>query len=672
MKFKQVLALSVVAGSSLSVIACNGGHQSLPETNYGGVVNVESQDLKGISPALGTTIPIFLSPLYAQMLNTGKYGESIGTGGQAVYAYEKANIANTLEDYNVAVETSDPSGLVAKAKAQYVSAYSVQYYAPGQNSQKDPAQIQRTASGIVIVPRGTAIRGVVLYFHPTVFGKNQVPSCIMVSSTQPSYCTQPSSDPTGFGTLANLASVYASRGFAVVAPDYIGMGADWNNVHPYVAYPENNVLSGFYMFPALRQILAKTNPSQSESNLPLMITGYSEGGGYALKASQMAQGDSASLLANNKLTLKITTPQEGAYALQDQMNFDFVDMNDALFNCSHAPVGSNYVCGESSPVSFENDGTVANVSHVAGQMNNWRIVNAPYAAGTKVNLNAYVLIASMYYSFNNLTSAYNFAMNPEFWQNIPIANTVVNLLDLFSGNAIKYTGAQIDGAVLANSMNIVNPNNGLQYDVRESYTLSVNDGGTSLMNITLPKSDAIGYGQNNAGSIYMNLGIKTSPQFNTLIDSASTFNWKSNSPINFVHMDYDSAVTVLNTYQAYSCMKYGKSFVGNETLASSSSACTTASSGSMIESTSIHNAPMTNEVSLWIVDGASAFDSSSTALTRYWTSADQYLGSVPYIAAMAGLPFDHGDMFVLGNIISMCTFENMLANGTNSGVCPTL
>ncbi|MDD3266882.1 MAG: hypothetical protein PHC75_06885 [Burkholderiales bacterium] len=452
MKFKQVLALSVVAGSSLSVIACNsGGHESLPETNYGGVVSMESQDLKllpGTGGAIGTTIPIFSqSPLYAQMLNTGKYGESIGEGanyGKPIYAYESANIANTLEDYNVNVTSS---GLPARAISQAVNAYAIKYKAPGQNSQTNPAQIERTASGIIIVPRGTAIRGVVLYYHPTAFGKNQVPSCIMFSSTQPSYCAQPSPDPVGFATLANLASIYASRGFAVVAPDYIGMGADWNNVHPYVAYPENNALSGFYMFPALRQLLAKTNPNQSESNLPLMITGYSEGGGYALKASQMAQGSSANLLANNKLTLKITTPQEGAYALQDQMNFDFADMNDALFNCSHAPIGSNYVCGESSPVSFESNNTIANVSHVAGQMNNWRIVSAPYASGLKVNLNAYVLIASMYYSFNNLTSAYNFAMNPEFWQNIPIANTVVNLLDLFSGNAIKYTGGEISAAL---------------------------------------------------------------------------------------------------------------------------------------------------------------------------------------------------------------------------------
>ncbi|MDD3267578.1 MAG: hypothetical protein PHC75_10420 [Burkholderiales bacterium] len=221
-------------------------------------------------------------------------------------------------------------------------------------------------------------------------------------------------------------------------------------------------------------------------------------------------------------------------------------------------------------------------------------------------------------------------------------------------------------------MNIVNPNNGLEYDIRESYNMTINISGSPFWPITLPKNNAAGYGQNNAGSIYMNLGIKTSPQFNTLIDNASTFNWKSNSPINFVHMDYDSAVTVINTYQAYSCMKYGKSFVGNETLASSSSACTTASSGLMIESTSIHNAPMTNELTLWSVGETDEFESSSTALTRYWISAGDYLKSYPDLVPGTGIPFDHGDMFVLGNLIAMCTFENMLANGTNSGVCPTL
>jgi hypothetical protein len=34
-------------------------------------------------------------------------------------------------------------------------------------------------------------------------------------------------------------------------------------------------------------------------------------------------------------------------------------------------------------------------------------------------------------------------------------------------------------------------------------------------------------------------------------------------------------------------------------------------------------------------------------------------------------PFDHGDMFVLGNIIALCNFENMLESNKISSMCPS-
>lgn len=678
MKIKQIFASAIVAGSTLSLFACNGGHQSLPTTNYGGLVGAPvAQNLLGF-----TDIPV-AGPINNIMLYTGKYGESAGIAmsnpnfGKAIYAYESANRNNTLEDFNFNV-----GNIVTNAKAQTVKAYTIKYYTPGQNSNTEPDQVQRTASGLIIVPNGE-IRGVVLYFHPTAMGKNQVPSCINVSSNFPSYCglvPEFANEATGTGTFANLASIYASRGFAVVAPDYVGMGADWNNVHPYVAYPENNVLSGFYMFPALRQLIASNNPSQSNVKLPLMITGYSEGGAYALKGSQMAQGNYANLLNDNKLELKISSPQEGAYALKDQMNFAFEDLNDGVFNCSNNPSGSNFVCGESDAAVIDDTNATTSIDSDVAQMNNWHIVNSVYAAAAKPNLTGYVLTAAMYYSFHNLTPAYNFAMNPKFWQNIPILNTSVDLYNLFSGNAIKYNGSQIGNAILNNTMNIQDAKTGAYYDTREPYDLSIYLGGSDLGSSTLPKNELAGYGQNNQGTIYINEGVQTNPQFVELIDNGSTYNWFTRSPINFIHMAYDSAVTVVNSAQAYSCMKYGRSFTGDQNIVSSAAACTTQASGSSIESTVIGNAQLTNELLTWLPMGflGNAPVVTGAGISRYWVSASSLISAsdlpddMSEYLFLAGIPFDHGDMFVLGNIVALCTFENMLANGTNSGVCPTL
>ena len=67
-----------------------------------------------------------------------------------------------------------------------------------------------------------------------------------------------------------LAAVWASRGYVVVMPDYIGSGDDTSEPHPYVVYPNVNAESGLAMVKAARSLLSGSY--KVTASLPLFIT----------------------------------------------------------------------------------------------------------------------------------------------------------------------------------------------------------------------------------------------------------------------------------------------------------------------------------------------------------------------------------------------------------------
>ncbi len=649
MKLKKITSVLAVS-SALVLNACGGGGAAGPTQNagYGDVVSISQQNL-GVYASMKVLYPV--------MLQTGDFGVIKGTSFSVESAFESANIINSATTFNfnpVAPVTTNPGYF----KAASVSAFAVEYKTPGQNATTNTSQISRTGSGLIIVPNGVAPRGVVVYFHPTTWGKNQVPSCLgplasgNISSNVPAYCNVTALDSTGAGTFAMLAAVYAARGFVVVAPDYVGQGSDYDNVHPYVVFPENNALAAFNMFPAMRQILAAAPFNISSSTtLPLFITGYSEGGGYALKASQLAQTTAAGALSNASLSLKISSPQEGAYSLTDQMNFAFNNNNDGLLNCASNP---SYNCGNVDMMNADQSSVTPEVS----AMNTWNIGSAPYAAKIKPLLTSYVLTAATYYDFENLNGAYDMSMNHQFWADVVMpGNVVASLYQLYSGIlGDVYTGSQIVAGIFENSTKI----NGYDPVITPHITVFSPLGDIPEV---LPAGN---WGTNNAGTNFIHQKIANDPQFITILADGSTYNWRTNSPINFIHMNYDSAVTVLNSHQAYSCMKNGVSFSGSGNLVASAAPCSTPSSGALIESTIIPNFQLTNNVvQLAPMDFYNESQVNRLAKNKFWTASSF---GISYL----GTPFDHGDMFVQGSIVALCTFENSLKDGSNSGVCPAL
>ena len=160
-----------------------------------------------------------------------------------------------------------------------------------------------TVSGGIAIPHvaSAQLKGLILYFHGTTTQRTNVPSNFAAIGPDSTYTD---------GTL--LAAVWASQGYVVVMPDYIGLGDDTGHTHPYVVYPGQNAQSGLAMVKAARALL--TESYQVNGLLPLYITGYSEGGAYALEAGHLMQNN-AGYASQLNVQLKKVAPLSGFFDL---------------------------------------------------------------------------------------------------------------------------------------------------------------------------------------------------------------------------------------------------------------------------------------------------------------------------------------------------------------------
>ena len=83
-----------------------------------------------------------------------------------------------------------------------------------------------------------------------------------------------------------IASIFGAHNYAVLFPDYPGLGADSQNVHPYVLYPQQNVRSAIYLLNHAVDIINSkygiNGKIGTENPVPLMTTGFSEGAAYSI------------------------------------------------------------------------------------------------------------------------------------------------------------------------------------------------------------------------------------------------------------------------------------------------------------------------------------------------------------------------------------------------------
>ncbi|MCE7505809.1 hypothetical protein LZG75_06090 [Polynucleobacter sp. IMCC30063] len=175
-----------------------------------------------------------------------------------------------------------------------------------------------TVSGGLAMPTGiekSKIKGVITYFHGTQLDNQDVGSNI--------------SSPN---TLLAL-SVFTSQGYIVVLPDYIGQGANYGDVHPYVIYPQATAKTAIDMLSAVKQSIQSQYGYVATDKLKLFSIGYSEGGAYSLWFNAYINDNPKVLDAFYTLTHSVGA--EGAYSTSDvTKSFLFADVSKSpnLFN----------------------------------------------------------------------------------------------------------------------------------------------------------------------------------------------------------------------------------------------------------------------------------------------------------------------------------------------------
>ncbi|MDX2065309.1 MAG: alpha/beta fold hydrolase [Fimbriimonadaceae bacterium] len=122
-------------------------------------------------------------------------------------------------------------------------------------------------SGLIAYPSNGAPRGTVVFYHGTRAYTQGVPSR-MTRLGAPG-------TPPSEAEIAVLA--FATAGYVVVAPDYLGLG-DHRGVHPY-PLGAVNAPSGMDLAKAIPVIFRSPNPD-------MFVTGYSEGGAVAMWAAR--------------------------------------------------------------------------------------------------------------------------------------------------------------------------------------------------------------------------------------------------------------------------------------------------------------------------------------------------------------------------------------------------
>lgn len=555
--------------------------------------------------------------------------------------YEFANINSNAVLYNYQINDYLTPGS-SYFLTDSVDAYSVEYTTPCVNFSSICI-----ASGLVLIPKNITPRGVVVYHHPTTPGKNQVPSCLgslftgytPVSANPPAWCNITPMDNNGANMFASFAASYVARGFAVVSSDYLGQGSDYNNVHPYIAYSDTNSLSNLYMLPVMRTILQDNYNVPLTVALPMLLTGFSEGAGYTMRTSQLSQSTMASFLTNNNIQLVQTSPQEGAYSLLDEISIVLINKMDGFFNC-----GS---------VTCSNDDMVSNgaITPAVAALNIYQIGDAALSASFLTTVASYLFTAIGTYTYPGEFSS---MMNPAFWQTIPTSAGIATTQQLYSGTlGSVFTGSAIAEYIAANTFNRFPDYATLS---SPSITYYLEGGGTDIVNY--PSGN---YGNSNNGGLYLYSATLNSPAFKQIWLNNSTYDWKTTSPINIIHMNYDSVLPVINSYQAYSCMKYGRSFAGSGTMPASLGPCNPNSKVDnplLIASTVVPNFQLTNNL-------AQMDPTNPSAISKFWVQT-------PFAAGPPAIPMDHTYFRQQGNIVALCTFESQLQKGVNSGVCPNL
>jgi hypothetical protein len=189
-----------------------------------------------------------------------------------------------------------------KVQPQYpVKAYQITYNSIDHTGAIIPV------SGVVLVPQTTGPMPLLVYQHATIIENSSAPSSV-----------------TGSAQTKALMSVFASEGYVVAMPDYVGTGLVTNYPSEYL-FASSEGANGEDIIAATQTLLGDLSV---QTNGKLFLTGYSEGG--------QAVSALADLLQSNNVEVTAATLMEGPYNMIAVMNHFLSNSIDL----EHLPVGS--------------------------------------------------------------------------------------------------------------------------------------------------------------------------------------------------------------------------------------------------------------------------------------------------------------------------------------------
>lgn len=146
-------------------------------------------------------------------------------------------------------------------------------------------------TGLIAWPVGGAPKGLVVYCHGTTVDRDRSPSRFKGKGEAPE--------------TVEAITGFATGGYAVVMPDYIGLG-DHMAAHPY-PLSIVNARSGIDIIPAAREAARQKG---FEIGKGLFVTGYSEGGGVAMALTRALQA-----YTGPEFAVTASAPASGPYDL---------------------------------------------------------------------------------------------------------------------------------------------------------------------------------------------------------------------------------------------------------------------------------------------------------------------------------------------------------------------
>lgn len=173
--------------------------------------------------------------------------------------------------------------LAPKAATRPADLYALRYHS------RDAKGRRVTLSGLLVLPEGSAPRGLVMFTHGVTADRSLSPSRFTGKANSPE--------------VEAVMLAFVSGGYAVAMPDYLGLGVD-KGVHPF-PLGKVNCVSAIDLLEPARTAAQRLGVAVGPR---LFVTGYSEGGAVALWTVRTLEQTRGSVVA-------AAAPMAGPYDL---------------------------------------------------------------------------------------------------------------------------------------------------------------------------------------------------------------------------------------------------------------------------------------------------------------------------------------------------------------------